>query len=209
MKLEILVSGGSIFVPERLNAHFSTVIYLEEEKRKMLIDPGNLPSLEELERKLSNLGVSPDEITDVFFTHVHLDHIFNSIFFENATFYVHESYKTKNYRSFGPLLGKAYSLVISSWKNIVLLKGDESLLNGKIHVFHTPWHAREHLSFLIHTDNEGKVLVVGDVLPNRLRYYDIIKGYEEGQLKDFLSAVGNIDLLVFPHDAPLKLEVKE
>ncbi|ACM23858.1 MBL fold metallo-hydrolase [Thermotoga neapolitana] len=208
MKMEILLTGGSVFVPERLNAHFSTVVYLEHESRKILIDPGNLPSIDELEKRFSEIGVSPEEITDVFFTHLHLDHIFNSIFFENATFYVHESYATKNYRSFGPLLGRLYSQVISSWKRIVPLKGSEVLMDGKMKVFHTPWHAREHLSFLLYTENMGRVLVTGDVIPNRLSYYDIIKGYEEGHAKRFLSDVGDVDLLVFPHDAPLKPEVK-
>lgn len=81
-------------------------------------------------------------------------------------------------------------------------------MDGKMKVFHTPWHAREHLSFLLYTENMGRVLVTGDVIPNRLSYYDIIKGYEEGHAKRFLSDVGDVDLLVFPHDAPLKPEVK-
>lgn len=66
MKMEILLTGGSVFVPERLNAHFSTVVYLEHESRKILIDPGNLPSIDELEKRFSEIGVSPEEITDVF-----------------------------------------------------------------------------------------------------------------------------------------------
>ena len=209
MKIEILLTGGSVFVPERVNAHFSTVVYLEHGHRRILIDPGNLPSIDELEKKFLEIGVSPEDITDVFFTHVHLDHIFNSIFFESATFYVHESYATKDYQSFGPILGKLYSRVISSWKRVVLLKGDETFMDGKMKVYHTPWHAREHLSFLLDTENEGKVLVTGDVVPNRLSYYDIIKGYKEGHVKEFLHTVGDVDLLVFPHDAPLKPEVKK
>ncbi|KAF2959635.1 MULTISPECIES: MBL fold metallo-hydrolase [unclassified Thermotoga] len=208
MELKILVTGGSVFVPGRLNAHFSTVVYLEHGDRRIIIDPGNLSSMDELEKEFSELGIPPDDITDVLFTHVHLDHIFNSVLFENATFYVHESYKTKNYTSFGTIVGRIYSKVISSWKNVVLLKGEETLFDGKIKVFHTPWHAREHLSFLLDTENAGRVLITGDITPNRLSYYDIIKGYGSVQVKNFFDRVGKIDLLVFPHDAPLKLEVK-
>jgi len=207
MRLVFLMAGGSVYIPDRVNAYFSTVVCLEHDGRVIVVDPGNLPSIDEYEKTFKEHGLKPEDVTDVLLTHVHLDHIFNSIFFENAIVYVHESFKTKDYKSFGLFYGKVYSWVIDSWKNVEFLKGGESLFGGKVRVFHTPWHAREHLSYLVHTENVGNLLIAGDLLPTRLKYYDIIKEYEKGESKAFLEGVmDEIDIIVFSHDSPLEVK---
>lgn len=77
-------------------------LYVEGNGHKILIDTGwNGTSLDNLElygvknfqqpaAALKELGVTPEEIDTVVFTHAHLDHAANTYDFPNATFYIQE-----------------------------------------------------------------------------------------------------------------------
>ncbi|RKX39623.1 MAG: MBL fold metallo-hydrolase [Thermotogae bacterium] len=205
MTLEILVVGGSLNVPGRANAPFSTTLLLKDDERIILVDPGSFVTTAILEEELTKRRISPDDVTDIILTHVHMDHIYNSIFFKNATIHLHESYKTKDYEKFGPLIGKLYKSVIESWRKLNFIDDGETLFNY-IHAYHTPWHAREHLSFVIESSNMGKVFFPGDICYTRLDYYDIIKGNREGKSAEFIKErVKECNVIIFTHDLPLNL----
>ena len=206
MNLEILVVGGSLNVPGRANAPFSTTLLLRNEERIILIDPGSFVTTPILEEELEKRNITPDSVTDIIFTHVHMDHIYNSVFFENATIHLHESYKSKDYEKFGSLIGKQYKSVIELWKKQNFID-DGDVLFGSIYVYHTPWHAREHLSFVIESSNMGKVFFPGDICYTRLDYYDIIKSNREGKSAEFIKRkVKECDVIIFTHDLPLNLQ---
>ncbi len=203
MKAEVLIVGGTLSTRD-VNVPYSTVVLLRGEGRNVLVDPGSFATHQALERRLSELGLKPEDITDVLLTHFHLDHAYASKYFENATVHLHRAYREKDYSKFGPIVGKEYISVMKNWKEVNELKGGE-ILFGVVKVFHTPWHAREHLSFLIRTDNLGTLFLPGDICFTRLDYYEMYKGYRKGEAVDFvLEMAQKADLLVFTHDEPLK-----
>ncbi len=209
MKLEVLIPGGTIRVSPYVFAPYSTTCLLYDNERIVLIDPGGFPAFEALEKALIQRNLKTDDVSDILITHVHMDHIFNSLFFDNAAVYVHEKALTRNYASFGPLSGRLYPTVVSSWKKIHTLKGGEELF-GCVKVHFTPYHSSDHISFLIETENMGRVLVSGDVCLTQIDYYEMIKGYRDDDAAKFIKEMSNIcDWIVFPHAEPLKVNGKE
>ena len=84
------------------------------------------------------------------------------------------------------------------------LEGGESLF-GKMKVYHTPWHAREHVSLLVETENYGLVFLPGDICFTRLDYFEMYKGYRHGKAAEFvLEMAQKADLIVFTHDDPIE-----
>ena len=204
MRVEVLVIGGNLNVPGVAVAPYSTITLLQNGERNILIDPGSFVTHQILERKLMERNLSRLDITDILLTHFHLDHAYATRYFENAVVYLHENYEKKNYEKFGDIVGKEYMDTMKSWKEVRKLKGGEKLF-GSVEVFHTPWHAREHVSYLIDSENMGKVFVPGDICFTRLDYYEMMKGYREGESAKFcLEMVGKSDLVIFTHDEPLK-----
>ena len=204
MKAEILITGGSVDIPGIVNAPYSTVLYLENTKHKILIDPGSFVVHSALEEKLVERGLKTSDITDILLTHFHLDHAYNTMFFENSTIYLHKAYKTKKFEKFGMIVGKLYITVLKSWKKVKELKGGEKLFES-IEVIHTPWHAKEHVSFMIETENMGRLFLPGDICFTRLDYYEMYKGYRNDKVAKFvLEKSKEADLIIFTHDRPLK-----
>jgi glyoxylase-like metal-dependent hydrolase (beta-lactamase superfamily II) len=62
----------------------STVTFLRDGDRKIIVDPGFVPSRNAILDPLTKLGYEPEEITDVIFSHHHPDHTFNVALFPNA-----------------------------------------------------------------------------------------------------------------------------
>ncbi|ODN29928.1 MBL fold metallo-hydrolase [Fervidobacterium thailandense] len=200
MKLEILQVGGSIRVPGAIEQAYSTVCYLTDGKRHILIDPGDYVSLNFLEERFEDVGISPEDITDVVLTHIHLDHAYATRFFPNATIHVHPAYKDKPFHKFGTFKSKLYIEMINSWKTVNLINAG-TLLFGSIKVFHTPWHAKEHCSFLIDTENMGRVLYTGDIVMTRVEFYEIFRWLRKDDCARFVNRLGSrSDYIIFTHD---------
>lgn len=205
MKFEVLVPGGSIRFPPYVMAPYCTVALLSDGKRLVLVEPGGFPSWEALERALKERGIKPQDVTDLVVSHVHMDHIFCSIFFTNATVHVHERYKDKNYAAFGPMSGPFYSMVLERWKEVHTLK-DGDVLFDCVRVFHTPYHSSEHISLLIETENMGKILMPGDICYSRIEYFEYMKGYKKDAAGEFITKMSKeCDWIVFSHDVPMKV----
>ncbi len=205
MIVEVLIVGGSLNVPGVAVAPYSTVTLLQHGDRNILIDPGSFVTHQTLERKLSERNLKRSDITDILLTHFHLDHAYATRYFENATVHLHENYEKKNYEKFGDIVGKEYMDTMRYWKKVEKLRGGEKLFES-VRVFHTPWHAREHVSYLIESENLGLVFVPGDICFTRLDYYEMMKGYREGEGAKFcLEMVERSDFVIFTHDEPLKV----
>lgn len=206
MKLNILLEGGIINVSSKIKATFSTITLLEDGNRKILLEPGDYSTHAFLEEKLKELGILVEQITDIVLTHFHLDHAYNSIFFPNATVHLHENYLKKNYESFGPIVGKQYKMILDSFKEVKTFR-DGDILFDFIQVFHSPWHSKEHSSFVVKTENFGKVFFPGDIVMTRVGFYDIIRMLRNDECARFVrEMVSNCDYLVFTHDSSINLE---
>jgi glyoxylase-like metal-dependent hydrolase (beta-lactamase superfamily II) len=62
----------------------STVAFVADEDRRIVIDPGMVPSQAAILDPLRDYGSSPDEVTDVVLSHHHPDHTVNVGLFPNA-----------------------------------------------------------------------------------------------------------------------------
>jgi len=65
----------------------STVAYVREGDVRVIIDPGMVPNPGAMLEPLAALGVSPESITDVIFSHHHPDHTLNAALFPHARFH--------------------------------------------------------------------------------------------------------------------------
>lgn len=80
-EVHILFQG---YVGERVA---STISFVRDGDALVIIDPGMAPSPAAMLEPLAALGVSPEEITDVIFSHHHPDHTLNAALFPNARFH--------------------------------------------------------------------------------------------------------------------------
>jgi len=65
----------------------STVTYAESGSARVIVDPGLVASTGLILDPLRDLGVSPEAITDVVFSHQHIDHTLNAALFPHARFH--------------------------------------------------------------------------------------------------------------------------
>jgi glyoxylase-like metal-dependent hydrolase (beta-lactamase superfamily II) len=80
-ELQVLFAG---YVGDRVA---STVSFVRDGDVRVIIDPGMVPEPAAILRPLEKLVHSPDEITDVIFSHHHPDHTLNAALFPNARFH--------------------------------------------------------------------------------------------------------------------------
>jgi len=203
LDLNLLFPGSIVYVPGMVDAPTSSCALLVENDKKILLDPGGFPSIKILEERLASLGLSPDTITDIMLTHFHLDHAFNSIFFPNATIHLHVNYKSRDYGSFGPIVGSMYLKIIDSWKRVDTFSGGEKIM-GAIDVLESPYHSRDHVSFFLETENHGKVFICGDVCTRQIHYHEMRKGMRSDAAAAFVTDYfERADTVIFSHDLPL------
>src|SRR5215213_1202959 len=65
----------------------SSVSFIRDGDALVIVDPGFQASQELIISPLAALGVVPDQITDVVFSHHHPDHTLNAALFPNARFH--------------------------------------------------------------------------------------------------------------------------
>jgi glyoxylase-like metal-dependent hydrolase (beta-lactamase superfamily II) len=82
-QFDLLHSG---YADERVS---STVALVRENDTVAIVDPGMVASRELILDPLRRLGLTPDQVTDVIFSHHHPDHTLNAALFERARFHDH------------------------------------------------------------------------------------------------------------------------
>jgi glyoxylase-like metal-dependent hydrolase (beta-lactamase superfamily II) len=203
LDLNLLFPGSLVYVPGMLDSPTSSCVLLVEDEKRILVDPGGFPSLEILEDKLTSLDLSPDEITDIFLTHFHLDHAFNSMFFPNAKVHLHESYSSRDYGSFGPIVGAMYQKIVLSWNRVEPFRNGDRLLDS-VEVLESPFHSRDHVSFFLETSNCGNVFICGDICTRQIQYHEMRKGMRTDEAASFvMKYFDRADTVIFSHDLPI------
>ena len=147
-----------------------------------LIETGPTTCLRNLMGGLEEHGVAPEDVRQVFLTHIHLDHAGASGHLAeqlpNATFYVHEigqphlvdpSKLLKSAsRIYGERMNELWGETLPVPENrIKVLTGGEEIetVGGTLTTHYTPGHAYHHLSYL---DPDSGALFAGDVVGIRL-----------------------------------------
>ena len=115
--------------------------------------------------QLQELGVNPEEISHIAFSHAHFDHIGNSRYFSKAKWHVQEA---EFNAMFGPDYAK-YGFIPDLYKtmrdNLVVMTGDEYDVfgDGSVTIFGTPGHTPGHQSLLMRLAERGPVMLSGDI----------------------------------------------
>jgi len=93
----------------------STVTYAESGVARVIVDPGLVARTGLILDPLRDLGVSPEAITDVVFSHQHIDHTLNAALFPRARFHdfaaVYQDDLWKDEDAEGRLLGDGIRLI--------------------------------------------------------------------------------------------------
>ena len=116
-----------------------------------------------LSQQLAELGVAPDQISYVGFSHSHPDHIGNGSLFTGATLYIQE---TEYDFYLGPK-GKPPAPPANYAKlrdnPTVKLKGDYDVFgDGSVMILSSPGHTPGHQSLLVRLPKTGTVLLTAD-----------------------------------------------
>jgi glyoxylase-like metal-dependent hydrolase (beta-lactamase superfamily II) len=80
-RLDVLCAG---YAAERVA---STVVLIRDETAVIVVDPGMVASRRQILSPMEQLGVDPDSVTDVVFSHHHPDHTLNAALFGRARFH--------------------------------------------------------------------------------------------------------------------------
>lgn len=70
-----------------------TVGLVRDDRQVVIVDPGMVPSRSALLDRLAALGLEPEDVTDVFVSHHHLDHTVNIALFPHARVVDHRSWR--------------------------------------------------------------------------------------------------------------------
>lgn len=175
----------------------------------------------ELNESISSLGIDPTEITDVFLTHLHFDHVGGALYnegeailptFPNATYWSNQSHfdwaYTPNPRerasflkeNFVPLRDQGLLKFIPEEQMTEWIPG--------INIFFTYGHTKAMMSPVITLDSGQRLIFCADVLPSvhhipmpYVMSYDIRPLQTLKEKKVFLEmALQQEDILFFEHD---------
>lgn len=133
----------------------SSVTLIRLNEANILVDTGTLAYKDQLINLLADEGLSPKDITHIFNTHFHLDHISNNTVFFNAK-------QVSEHAIFDLETGKC-----DIYHDRKLL---EDHIPSEIEFFPTPGHFKDHRSVLYNYEGVNYV-VAGDVIRE-----DIIRG---------------------------------
>ncbi len=114
--------------------------------------------------QLAQLGLSPDQITVLAFSHSHQDHIGNANLFTHARVLVQS---TEYAAMFGPTPEK-FGFAPATYSNLKAntiqeIDGDYDVFgDGSVTILSTPGHTPGHQSLLVHLPHTGAVILSGD-----------------------------------------------
>lgn len=152
------------------------------ENSAAIVETGPATCLENLTNGLKQNGVAPEDVAQVFVTHIHLDHAGASGHLAerlpNATFYVHEvgyphlADPSKLVKSATRIYGERMEELwgetrpVPEDRIVILGDGDEAEAADGVLVAHdTPGHAYHHLAYL---EPDSGTLFAGDIAGIRL-----------------------------------------
>lgn len=169
-EVHILFQG---YVGERVA---STISFVRDGEALVIVDPGMAPSPGSMLEPLAALGVSPDAITDVIFSHHHPDHTLNAALFPNARFHDHWAI----YQGDMWISRRAEGFQVSPSIRLIETKGhtpqDITTLvgtsTGIVAFTHLWWHAKgppedpySHDPAVLHAGRERVLQVASQIVP--------------------------------------------
>jgi N-acyl homoserine lactone hydrolase len=118
-----------------------------------------------LSAQLQRLGVAPDAIEYIAFSHLHFDHAGNANAFTNSTWLIQ---KPEHEAAFSPRAEQmgfdtsSYARLKQS--KVLQLNGDHDIFgDSSVVILSTPGHTIGHQSLMVRLPKSGKILLSGDV----------------------------------------------
>jgi N-acyl homoserine lactone hydrolase len=157
-----LVAPGFTIRSDQTRLGLSTIA-LVRGARTTIVDAGQYGRRGKIQEGLRALGVAPEAVDGVVFTHLHWDHMQNFDLFPNATLYVHPA-ELEYARGRADWATMRYVLAALADRKVETLQEGDQLEPG-VRVLDTPGHTGGSMSLAVDTP-EGTVGIVGDALPN-------------------------------------------
>ena len=188
---------------------YSSNIFLIKGKENILIDAGLEANAEFLKEQLKEIGLAPESISIILFTHGHADHIGGAVLFKNAKMFMSEhdgklvNTKDNDFTVANAFNQKFFPKVNYFSKNQVFKINDFELK-----VIETPGHTKGGVCFF---DEKKKILFSGDTLFNgTVGRSDLISSNK----KELIESIEKLkkldfDLLLTGHGKILKSNQKE
>lgn len=166
---------------------------------------------------LRNLGYEPEDVTKVLMSHLHKDHA-GGLTYVNAGGVINTTFPNAAYYIYRPEADFALSTGAPSYKTADIepllsssqvhwLDGEEGVIDGYIHFYHSGGHSPQHIVFLV-DGGEDKVFYGGDEAPQlkqmKIKYvakYDY-DGKKAMQLREQYAERGRAEgwQFLFYHD---------
>lgn len=164
MRVDMVFSG----FPGKLRTAFmewSSIIYFESGGKKILFDCGGTNRRQHLLPRLAELGLKPEDIDIIVFSHFHADHVMNYDFFPRARMILHETeaaWAEKGTDPIQPLF--YYQGVIKTGRLETVTEGDVIVPGAT--VVHLPGHTPGCMGLLLEAAGMPKTLLAGDAIKN-------------------------------------------
>lgn len=147
--------------------------------------------------QLKQLGLKPDDIKFVGFSHAHFDHTGNTTLFPDATFLMQK--KEYDFMQQKPLASSVAPATFSILKNFhtQLLEGDYDVFgDGSVLILSTPGHTPGHQSLEVVLPHQGVVVLSGDLYHTRAAYeYKLVPTFNTSHAET-LASMTRIDALL-------------
>ncbi len=118
-----------------------------------------------LASQLAEIGVKPEDVTHIAFSHTHGDHVGNANYFTKATLYMQEPEYAAAFGASPSKFGFDPSTYDKLRANpVIKLNGDYDVFgDSSVMILSTPGHTPGHQSLLVRLPKRGPVVLSGDM----------------------------------------------
>jgi glyoxylase-like metal-dependent hydrolase (beta-lactamase superfamily II) len=199
-----LVAQGFTIRSDQTRLGLSTVALVRGE-RTTVVDAGTYGRRAWIIEGLRALGVAPEDVDGLAFTHLHWDHMQNLDLFPNATIYLHPA-ELAYMRDRGDWATMRYLGPVLAEREVREVEEGYAVEPG-VTIIDTPGHTGGSMSVLVDTP-EGTVGIVGDALPNartalRRKPY-LVFGDERAAEASGEKIASRCQILYCGHDRPFR-----
>lgn len=120
---------------------------------------------ESLQDQLQSIGVSPDNISHLAFSHLHWDHTANGNLFTNAVWLVRSEERTLMFSENpgGSARPDKYNQLAESATRLIEIAEYDVFGDGKVILKSAPGHSPGHQVLFVQLENSGSVVISGDL----------------------------------------------
>lgn len=213
MKVEVVIQGfpgktasGSL--------SWSSVIYIESGRKKILFDTGGPSKRRSIQDHLKKIGVDSDDINMIIFSHFHDDHIKNYDFFPKAELVMHAI--ENEWALTNPVEDFAFSqpdfLYIKKRRGLTLLNKESEEIAPGVETLLVPGHTPGSIALVLHDSQMPATVLAGDAVSNmeKLATGKASAAYDQTACSISIKRIRNIAEIVIPgHDRILQVTEDE